>query len=33
MSRLEVIADLALAFVIGVAIPAVLVYGPSLLTR
>ncbi len=33
MSRLESFAGVALAFAIGVALPAVLVYGPSLLTR
>lgn len=33
MSRFESVADVALAVFFGVAMAAVLVYGPSLLTR
>lgn len=33
MTFLEKSADLALAVLIGLAIPALVVYGPSLLTR
>ncbi len=33
MSRLEILADIGLAVFFGVALPAVMVYGPSLLTR
>lgn len=33
MNRIELLADVGLAFLIGIALPAVFVFGPSLLTR